>query len=417
MSRMEGEGASELIADRFAIERRAGAGGMGVVFRAVDRWSGVLVALKFAAVEDDQLRARAIAEAEALAALDHPAIVRHVAHGLTPDGRPFLAMEWLEGEDLAARLQRAPLTAREAALLGSRVAGALAAAHARGVVHRDIKPSNLFLPGGDVARVKLVDFGIARAAQPGPRLTATGMLLGTPGYMAPEQATGEREIGPPADLFALGAVVFECLAGQPAFPGPNAIAVLARVLLDEPRRLDAVRLDLPLALIDLVAHLLAKSPADRPLAAAAAAALAALLPVLDCAAASQPAPLAEALTAAEQHLLCVLLARPAQEPPSAATTMPERVLALDPLLARPAQEPPSAATTMPERVLALDALDPTLAVLPAGGPPPLLPLPRQTASPGISAAGRRPTCCSVRARSPQPSASFALPWRAGPPRR
>jgi serine/threonine protein kinase len=181
---------------------------MGTVYRALDRLSGAPVALKL----PNAAHARALAEADALAALDHPAIVRLVAHGFTDDGNPFLAMEWLEGEDLAARLERSPLGAADA-LLGARVAGALAAAHAAGMVHRDLKPSNLFLVGGEVAAAKLVDFGIARAPRAGTRLTATGMLIGTPGYMAPEQARGDREIGPATDLFALGAVLFECLAG------------------------------------------------------------------------------------------------------------------------------------------------------------------------------------------------------------
>ena len=295
------------IADRFLLERPAGAGGMGTVYRALDRVSGAPVALKLAADGNDALRARALAEADALTALDHPAIVRLVAHGLALDGRPYLAMEWLDGEDLAARLERGPLTVAEAALLGARAAAALAAAHARGVVHRDIKPSNLFLPGGDVAQVKLVDFGIARFAGAWERLTATGALVGTPSHMAPEQATGQRDVGPPADLFALGAVLFECLAGRPAFRGDSVMALLAKVVLDEPPRLDTLRADVPPAFAALVARLLAKAPVDRPTAAEVAAALAA--PER----AAVGAPAAEAITCEEQRLVCVLLARAAPE--------------------------------------------------------------------------------------------------------
>jgi eukaryotic-like serine/threonine-protein kinase len=295
-----------LIADRFVLERPAAAGGMGVVYRALDRASGATVALKLAADGGEKLRARALAEADALAALDHPAIVRLIDHGLAPDGRPFIAMEWLEGEDLGARLLRAPLTAGEAALLGARVASALNAAHARGIVHRDLKPENLFLPGREVEQVKLVDFGIAHFPRAGPRLTATGAIFGTPAYMAPEQARGERDIGPAADQFALGAVLFECLAGRPAFSGGSPFAVLGKVLLDEPPRIDALRADLPPALAELVACLLSKEPAERP---AAAAALSALLPELEGAVGPGQAPAAIAITSDELRLACVLLIR------------------------------------------------------------------------------------------------------------
>ncbi|UQA56958.1 serine/threonine-protein kinase PknK [Polyangium aurulentum] len=309
--------AGALIADRFYIERPAGSGGMGTVYRARDRLSGMPVALKLAAADDEPLHARALAEADALAALDHPAIVRLVAHGVAPDGRPFLAMEWLEGEDLARRLERAPLTVAEVVRLGARVAAALASAHARGVVHRDLKPSNLFLPGGEPAEVKVVDFGIARFAHAEARLTATGSIIGTPGYMAPEQASGEGVAGPAADLFALGAVLFECLAGHPAFSGASPIAVLAKVLLEAPPRLDAERSDLAPALVTLVADLLAKRPEDRPDAGAAAAALSALLPALAGGATLAPAPAPQAITGDEQRFACVLLVRPApQERPA-----------------------------------------------------------------------------------------------------
>ncbi|HEU4538535.1 MAG TPA: serine/threonine-protein kinase, partial [Polyangiaceae bacterium] len=300
-----------LVAGRFLLERPAGSGGMGTVYRALDRHSGEAVALKLLASDAEPLRARALVEADALAALDHPAIVRLVAHGLADDGRPFLAMEWLEGEDLAARLARAPLTADEAVRLGARVAAALAAAHARGVLHRDLKPSNLFLPGDDVDHVKLVDFGIARLAHAGRRLTLTGAAIGTPGYMAPEQVSGDGNLGPAVDLFALGAVLFECLAGRPAFRGESPMALLAKVLLDEPPRLDALRTDLPPALADFVAGLLAKDPACRPAAAEAASALAALRSALEPAllSAGAPTPAAAGLSGAEQRLVCVLFAR------------------------------------------------------------------------------------------------------------
>src|SRR5438132_8475729 len=126
-------------------------------------------------------------------------------------------MEWLEGEDLKQRLARGPLALEAAILCTRRAAEALAAAHARGVVHRDVKPGNLFLPGGEVGALKVIDFGIARLAG-AASLTRSGTLVGTPGYMAPEQAgLLAAEVGARADVFALGCVLFECLAGRPAF--------------------------------------------------------------------------------------------------------------------------------------------------------------------------------------------------------
>ncbi|WP_437731375.1 protein kinase domain-containing protein [Sorangium sp. So ce1335] len=303
-----------LIAERFVIEREVGAGGMGAVYRAIDRTSGAPVALKLVTSDDHRFHARARVEAEVLAALDHPALVRLVASGRMGDGRPFLAMEWLDGEDLAARLARSPVTVREAISIGVRVAEGLAATHARGVVHRDLKPSNIVLPGGDAAQAKLVDFGIARIGHLGRRLTATGALLGTPGYMAPEQVQCVGDVGPPADLFALGAVLFECLTGCPAFLGDTPLAVFSKILLDEPPRIEAFRAGLPASLGDHIARLLAKAPAQRPTAGECAAALASLLHAHGDGA-PRKVPAAAAMPSGEQRLACVLLVRPAQAPP------------------------------------------------------------------------------------------------------
>ena len=177
---------SAVIASRFAIERKVAAGGMGSVFRAFDRVDGIPVALKILHGESAIDVERFEREAGILAHLGHPGIVRYIAHGVTGAGERYLAMEWLEGEDLALRLTRRPLGPSEGLTLLRKAADALAFAHERGVIHRDIKPSNIFLPGGDVGRLKVVDFGIARPDADAPRLTLTGGILGTPGYMEPE---------------------------------------------------------------------------------------------------------------------------------------------------------------------------------------------------------------------------------------
>ncbi|HEX7841858.1 MAG TPA: serine/threonine-protein kinase, partial [Kofleriaceae bacterium] len=177
----------ERLGERFEIEQPIGIGGMGTVFRARDPISGQMVAVKVLSDEQSHLTERFTREAKVLAELSHPGIVRYISHGVTPAGELFLVMEWLDGEILKARLERGPLTVSEAVTLATRVAEALGAAHARGVVHRDLKPSNLLLPGGRIDQVKVLDFGIAQR-EGRSQLTQTGTLLGTPGYMAPEQA-------------------------------------------------------------------------------------------------------------------------------------------------------------------------------------------------------------------------------------
>ncbi len=225
-----------LFADRFEALRKAQSGGMGTVFRAHDRVSGVEVALKVLRGQGAHDVERFTREATILAGLGHPGIVRYVAHGITGGGEHYLAMEWLDGEDLGARLVRRGLSMAESLSIVRRAAEALAFAHGRGLVHRDLKPSNLFLVHGDVAEVKLVDFGIARQGLDVARVTRTGVLLGTPGYMAPEQIQGPPVHDPRADVFALGCVLFECLTGRSAFEGATAMAVLAKILLQEVTR-------------------------------------------------------------------------------------------------------------------------------------------------------------------------------------
>jgi serine/threonine protein kinase len=188
---------------------------MGIVFRARDQVDGQAVALKVLHRQGPLANERFLREAEALAALAHPGIVRYVAHGTTQQGEPYLAMEWLDGESLADRLLRGAVGPAAAARLGSRVLQALAAAHARGIVHRDLKPSNLFLPAAELDQVKLLDFGIAQRAQDQWQVTRPGSALGTGLYMAPEQARDGDTVDGRADIFSLGCVLVECATGKP----------------------------------------------------------------------------------------------------------------------------------------------------------------------------------------------------------
>jgi len=260
-----------VIAGRFVVDRQAGAGGMGTVYRVIDRLDGSTVALKILHSRQPLDVERFAREAAILADFSHPGIVRYVAHGLTPEGDHWLAMEWLEGEDLAVRLGRAPLESAECVALIQRTTSILAFAHARGLLHRDIKPSNIFLVGGQVDRIKLVDFGIARPAGEMRHLTQTGTLVGTPGYFAPELVQGRPAHDPRTDLFSLGCVLFECLTGTPAFEGTHPMAVLAKLLLQETPRVRQRRPDVPAELDDLVARMMAKDPEERPASAEAVA--------------------------------------------------------------------------------------------------------------------------------------------------
>ena len=303
-----------LVTGRFEVEELAAEGGMGSVYRCLDRLSGQRVALKVQPGAPGDLK-RFEREAQLLAELRHPSIVRYVAHGLLDGGQVFLAMEWLDGESLEARLARGPLSIGETQRLAARLAEVLQAIHARGIVHRDLKPSNLFLPRGALEEVKLLDFGVAGLRRAGPPLTRSGAILGTPGYMAPEQARGSADVDARADLFSLGCVLFECLAGKPPFFAEDGMAVLAKILLEEAPPLHEASPDAPAALCLLVDQLCSRDRDERPRDASEV--LGALSGM------RLPTPLAvprlvlkkPSLTGAEQRLLCVLLIdRGAPEP-------------------------------------------------------------------------------------------------------
>jgi eukaryotic-like serine/threonine-protein kinase len=300
--------------DRFEVQSFAGSGGMGSVYRSLDRATGHAVALKVLHGGDEGSLARFAQEARALAGLNHPHIVSFVAHGVAPSGGPYLAMEWLDGETLEARLAREELRVDQSLSLARQVAAALAEAHACGVIHRDIKPSNLFLVGGEVGQVKVLDFGIARIAGATRELTRTGVMVGTPGYMAPEQARGEASsIDARTDVFSLGCVLFECLTGRPAFQGAHVMALLAKLLLEEPPRVSDLQPSVTPALEVLVARMLSKEPMGRPEGGAAVlAALSALtLDETEESAASRRSAPQRVLTSSERRLLSIVAVQPA----------------------------------------------------------------------------------------------------------
>jgi serine/threonine protein kinase/WD40 repeat protein len=212
-----------------------GRGGMGVVYKARQVRLNRVVALKMilagghAAPEE---RLRFLAEAEAIAAVKHPGVIQVFDFG-THDGMPFFSMELCPGGSLADKLAGTPLAAREAARLVEQVTRAVQAAHEKGIVHRDLKAANVLITEDD--KPKVTDFGLAKRVEAGAGLTQTGSVLGTPSYMAPEQAAGRlREIGPATDVYALGAILYECLTGRPPFRAPTVMETLGQVIGDEP---------------------------------------------------------------------------------------------------------------------------------------------------------------------------------------
>jgi serine/threonine protein kinase len=245
-----------------------GRGGMGVVFRAEDIQLARPVALKVLRPELNSAsdsRTRFLREAQAAAGLQHDHIVTVFQVG-EDRGVLFLALQLLEGETLEDRLQREPRLSLQTVLrVGREIADGLAAAHARHLVHRDIKPSNIWLEAGR-DRVKILDFGLARALGEDARVTQTGAVIGTPAYMSPEQARGQS-VGPRGDLFSLGCVLYRLCTGQPPFGGRDTLATLSALALEEPPPVKELNPAVPLELSELIEQLLAKDPAERPASA------------------------------------------------------------------------------------------------------------------------------------------------------
>jgi len=253
----------DILGDRYALSGLLGTGGMAEVFLAQDRLLGRELALKVLREEyakDEDFVSRFRKEAQSAAALSHPYVVQIYDHGRAEDGRYYIAMEHVPGgnlEDLI--LRRGSLDPAEAANLASQVAEVLGAAHERGIVHRDIKPQNVLLD--EAGHAKVADFGIALAASK-TSTSETGFLFGTPSYMSPEQAMGER-VGPPSDLYSLGVVLYEMLTGSVPFEAEGALATAMKHITEQPFSPRERNPYVPEAMDALVMELLAKDPEDR----------------------------------------------------------------------------------------------------------------------------------------------------------
>ena len=251
---------TDVLADRYDLGRRLGQGGMAEVYDALDRVLDRPVAVKvLRSGLADQAQERFLREARAAASLAHPNIVAVYDTGRQGE-MAYLVMERVDGPDLARVLRDGPVPLRQATRIAEDVLGALAAAHARGIVHRDVKPGNILLARDGTA--KLTDFGIAKRSLADTQLTATGQVFGTPSYLSPEQARGEQA-GPASDLYAVGCVLYEMIAGHPPFVADEPMAVVHAHLRQSAPPLFGARPGVDMGLVRVVERALAKDPADR----------------------------------------------------------------------------------------------------------------------------------------------------------
>jgi len=258
--------------DKYTLGRCIGTGGMGDVYEARHSLVGKHCAIKLLKPEmaaQKDVVTRMLREAQAAAAIGHPNIVDTMDFGSTPDGSYYLVMEYLDGESFGSLIKRTGAMPVEPAVrIALQVLSALEAAHAKGIVHRDLKPDNIFISRGrrGIEEVKLLDFGISKftsSSEEAMRLTASGMELGTPYYMSPEQADGAAHVDGRTDLWAMGVILYEALSGQIPFPGNTYSQVIIQVVTREPPALRSLRPDIPHALESVVMGALAKDPNAR----------------------------------------------------------------------------------------------------------------------------------------------------------
>lgn len=265
-----------VLAPRYAILERHSSTHASWVFRAIDRQTSKAVAIKLLKDWNGASHDAFVAEALLLSELEHPGIVRYLAHGDLTDGGAYIITEWLPGAGLDALLHDGPLTVAQSLTLLVRTASILAAAHARGIVHLDLKPPNLFLLDGDPAQVRLLDFGLARLTRSVSFEVEESAVAGTPGYMAPEQILGDP-FSPATDVFALGCILFRCVVGSSIFPGEGFDVMMQTVKGAAPRVRSIVD-GFPPALDALIASMLDLDPSRRPADAEAVLAAIAALP-------------------------------------------------------------------------------------------------------------------------------------------
>jgi eukaryotic-like serine/threonine-protein kinase len=356
-----------IVADRYVLKAPLGRGGMGVVWHAHDTVLGRSVAVKEVvfppSLPDEERRsahARVLREARAAARLNHPGAVT-LYDVVQHQGHPFIVMELVPASTLADLVRTGgPLPPERVAEIGGQVASALEAAHRAGIVHRDVKPGNVMV--AEDGGVKLADFGVA-SLQGDPQLTATGLVIGSPAYMAPEQAAGEPS-GPPADFWALGATMFFAVEGEPPFDKPSSIATLAAVVNEDPRPMRRAG-----RLAPVIGALLAKDPAARPTGPRLRAELQRL--------AGPAAPATEVLPA---H----------REGPPASTTAP-----------LPAAPPPPAAAAVPEP--AVPPPEAAAVPVPAAPPPEAAAVPEPTVPPPAVPAASEPAAEPTGPPTPEPA--------------
>jgi serine/threonine-protein kinase len=253
------------VGTQYLVDAEIGRGGMAVVYRATDLRLHRRVAIKVLPPElafNAEVRERFLREAQTAAQLTHPNIVPIYTVD-EREGIVYFVMALVDGESLAERLQReGRMSVEETRRILAAVADALAYAHSKGVVHRDVKPDNIMLDRA-TGRPMVTDFGIARAAAGDTRLTVTGVAIGTPAYMSPEQALGERELDGRSDIYSLAVIGYQMLAGEPPFKASNTPAMLVKHVSETPRPLETLRPDVPRSLVRAITRALAKRPDDR----------------------------------------------------------------------------------------------------------------------------------------------------------
>ncbi len=345
----------------YVVERKVARGGMGAIYAARHPVLGRPAAIKVIHGElsgDASLLERFVREAQAVNLIRHPNIVDVFSIGALPDGRAYFVMDWLEGTSLAQRLERdRPLPLAEAAWILDEAIDALAAAHAAGVVHRDLKPPNIFLARqGAATRVVVLDFGIAKLSGGIREETATGILMGTPAYLAPEQAR-TSQVDHRADIYALGVVAFEMLAGRRPFSGGNLDSVVGKhVAMEAPPLADHAP-GLPPAVASVVAAMMAKDPAARPGLDQVKRVLAPYLPRAAPAAPARRRWLIAAVLVGLAIGATVVGAAALGGSDQAASDAAPRVVAVNPRAADAAPPPPDAAAPGATLVIAVDRDD------------------------------------------------------------